>query len=332
MNDALSRLQVQGDPNAVDSFAACLTAILQAWGKPVGYAYVEALTGLAFSPSYNKSEECVGWMMDGGSEQRIDFLGRAMGFSVERLELSKPLDEAGIAAYKENGTLPAHIEAHFGRWREAIAQGKMVLAYSWPAWSVITGWSDDVTELPFVTTPRFDTVVRAIYPPYRAWLSFILTDGAARAELAQVYREAIRYGATVASGKVACGKTAYGGAMYEQVAALSSEQHLCPGCAENGCLSRTFKRMYDGQLASIAFLKEAGAYLQGPVQDRWRQEAIDRYTELQDLTARYLDWASLADQHDQPAFRQQIAADFSRAKSLHGEAATALSSLAASIA
>jgi hypothetical protein len=119
--------------------------------------------------------------------------------------------------------------------------------------------------------------------------------------------------------------------MYDTVVSVSQQTHLCPGCQENGCLGRTIKRMHDGQQASIAFLSAASAFIDGPENDKRLENAIGYYTQLLDLTARYLDWGSLKDVYDQPDFRRQIADDFTRAKSLHDAAAKELGLLAALI-
>jgi len=73
MNPLLSRIKVDGDPNAVDSFAACITAVAKTTNGHADYWYVEALTGTSFSPCLNKGEDCIGWMVDGGNVARYDF-------------------------------------------------------------------------------------------------------------------------------------------------------------------------------------------------------------------------------------------------------------------
>jgi hypothetical protein len=118
---------------------------------------------------------------------------------------------------------------------------------------------------------------------------------------------------------------------YETVVLVSQQEHMCPGCQESGCLGRTFKRMHDGQQASIAFLSAAGSFIDGPGNNKRLDIAIGYYGDLRDLTAKYLDWASTEKKRDQPAFRQQLADDFTHAKSLHDAAAEQLLSLAASI-
>lgn len=330
MNTA-SKINVLGDPDAVDSFAACLSAVMQAWAKNADYATIEALTGLAFSPCYNKSEECVGWMMDGESAHRIDFIGRALGFAAERHELSEPLEGADVEAYRASGTLPLCAQVYFDRIHQSMVQGKMILVETWPAWSVLTGWNEDLTQLPFSTTPGFEPVVSRIYPPIRARTSFILTNTSSVADPAQICRETIRFGADIASGKIALAQNTFGGAMYETIVSVSRQEHMCPGCQESGCLGRTFKRMHDGQQASIAFLSAAGPFIDGPENNKRLNTAIGYYSELRDLTAGYLDWASTEKKRDQPAFRRQLADDFTRAKALHDAAAEQLLSLAASI-
>ncbi|MBN1579430.1 MAG: hypothetical protein JXA89_01915 [Anaerolineae bacterium] len=224
MNTA-SKINVLGDPNAVDSFAACLSAVMRAWAKDADYATIEALTGLAFSPCYNS----------------------------------------------------------------------------------------------------------CIYPPIRARTSFILTNTSSVADPAQICRETIRFGADIASGKITLARNTFGRAMYETVVSVSQQEHMCPGCQESGCLGRTFKRMHDGQQVSIAFLSAARPFIDGPENNKQLDTAIGYYSELRNLTAGYLDWASTEKKRDQPAFRQQLANDFTRAKALHDAAAEQLVSLAASI-
>jgi hypothetical protein len=79
----LSSLTVTGDPNDVSSFAACLTAVLQAWGREVAYKDIVGLNGIAFSPVWDQGEDCTAWWMEGGDDMRLDFLGQALGFSYE---------------------------------------------------------------------------------------------------------------------------------------------------------------------------------------------------------------------------------------------------------
>ena len=50
MNPLVSQIKVDGDPNAVDSFAACVRQLRQDKSGHADYWYVEALTGHKLFP------------------------------------------------------------------------------------------------------------------------------------------------------------------------------------------------------------------------------------------------------------------------------------------
>src|SRR5262245_37005446 len=49
-------VRVEGDPNEVNSFVACMAAVTAAWGRPVSYDELAGLCGVAFSPPWNADQ------------------------------------------------------------------------------------------------------------------------------------------------------------------------------------------------------------------------------------------------------------------------------------
>lgn len=323
-----SPIKVEGDPNAVDSFAACVTAVLRAWGRDTTYERVEGLSGMAFSPICNGGEDCIGWKMDGANEYRVDFLGRCLGFTVERLGYEG--GNGWLEEYVHSCAVPSEPAGYFGGMRAALEAGKAVIVRTWPAWSVLLGWDDDLRKLPFATTPRFEPVVAGIYPPCKTQSAFALTPTAPELAERAAAAQAIAFGWTVASGELSqhTAEVRFGSAIYDAISALAGEPYLCPSCRENGCFGRSLKRILNGQQASIRFLGEARQHVAGPAAQAALDQAILDYTALAEITRNYLPWPDLQEKHDLPEFRRAIAQDFEREKRIQAGAAEHLRELA----
>jgi len=322
----LASLQVLGDPNTVDSFAACVCAFARALGRPTDYAFIEGLTGTCFSPCHNTGEECIGWMMDGGNAYRVDFIAEALGLGVEKVQQESGAPEDWLDEYGNTKVLPRQVEAYFGKLEQAQARGEMVVLATWPAWSVLTGWSDDLTQLPFATTPGFEGVVGSIWPPIRTRLAFAFTPNGEPAQLQPVVKAALKFGRQVASGEVALqlpgfdSVNQYGGALYDVILARTAQEHLCPGCQEDGCFGRTAKRLHDGHHASREFLQEAASILDTTSLSKPLDTLQQHYASLQDISSRYLDWHEHPETWGTPEVRRQIRADFEKMRTLHEQA------------
>ncbi|MCU0501726.1 MAG: hypothetical protein MUC51_08145 [Anaerolineae bacterium] len=321
MADIFPPVIVEGDPNALDSFAACVTAVLRSWGGDVPYEFVEGLSGMAFSPIRNDGEDCVGWKMDGCNEQRVDFLGKCLGFRVERVERAG--EDAWLDGYKRPEDLPPEPAAYFARLHEALRAGDTVVCRTWPAWSVLLDWQDDILHLPFATMPRFDKVVASIYPPCKTRLAFVLSQRAPEISRQQAITQAIAFGYLAASGELSCdtGGVLFGGAIFDTMIENTGMQYLCPSCKENGCMGRSFKRIHDGQRASIHFLTGARDYVRGQAGWDALDGAILAYSEMCDISSKYLDWQALRARHDLPEFRSEIAHACAMEKALQARAA-----------
>ena len=311
-------LKVHGDPDAVDSFAACLCAALEYFNQPASYPFVEALTGTCFAPCHNTGEDCVGWMVDGGNAARAAWMAEALGLSLKiiRLDPAASMEREWFDQYQQTGVVPAAQKAYLEQVKSALESGGAILLGTWPAWSVLNGWDDNLAKLPFATTPGFEGVVSQIVPPALSRVALVFTPASPSLSREAVIRETLRYGARIASGEVSPGlegydsKIEYGPGVYTMLAGLSREPHLCPGCQEHGCFQRAVKRIHNGQESAVAFLKSEREWAPDAVHGLSLENLIEEYDHMALLTSKYIPWPPLAAISLSPEFRDQLCRDF----------------------
>ena len=326
MNPLLAQIKVAGDPNAVDSFAACITAIAETITGHADYWYVEALTGTSFSPCLNKGEDCIGWMVDGGNSARYDFIGRSLGIDIARVEMEPGAPKGWIEEYKKDGALPEQARGYFESMKEVVESDGYVIIKTWPAWSVLSGWDADLAKLPFLTTPGFQAPVASIWPPVNSTTFFALRASAPPGELKKIAREAIRFAWEIASGQISnpdreLGEDVeFGGRLYGKVVEIAAGKYLCPGCREHRCFGRMVKRIHDGHQAAVQFLGYASEKVGSSGNSDVFESTIASYAALQAASRKYLNWGSFGDRYEDSDFRREIAGDFSRMNALHDEA------------
>ncbi len=322
------RICVEGDPNQIDSFAACLAAVLNAWGSPVSYNWVAGLGGTAFSPVLDEGEDCMAWWMEAGSDARVGFLGRALGFSVERVTREEVWDDPARAVYAETGLLPEPHELHFARLRAAFDRGDGVLLRTWPAWSLLDGWDRDLDQLPFATLPGFEDLVARIWGPSQAQLVYLLYPVCPSLSLERSLEIAIRFGARVARGRGPNPNLRYGPALYRAAASRMDTSVFCTTCGDHGdsCAHRTLMRMLGTQRSAIGFLEEAQAVTEGALP--W-ESAIVAFEAMAAVTADYCGWQAFQEAWPDAEFRDTVREDLSRLATLQLEAGRAMAGLAA---
>lgn len=329
MRNAREQVCVQGDPNQIDSFAACLVAVLNAWNRPVSYDWVAGLAGVAFSPVLDPGESCTAWWMEAGSEARLGFMGRALGFTVERVTREAPWDEAAREAYASTGLLPPPHETHFARLRAAFDRGDAVLMRTWPAWSILTGWERDLDRLRFATLPGFGDLVARIWGPAQAQVVYLLNPIAPTVPLARTIEIALRFGGKVARGHGPEAGLHYGAALYAAAADRMDDDTVCASCGADAdsCVHRTLMRMLGTQRSAVGFLEDARAAVDG--EDLPWSAAIKGFEAMVEVTAGYCDWQAFHEDWADAAFRHRLREDFRELVALQTVAATALSDLAA---
>ncbi|MGC9468451.1 MAG: hypothetical protein ACP5HS_07660 [Anaerolineae bacterium] len=325
---------VEGDPNQIDSFIACLTAVLNAWDRPVTYDWVAGLAGIAFSPVLDPGEDCMAWWMEAGSDSRIGFLGRALGFTVERVTRAAAWDDEAREAYERTGLLPEPHESHFARLRAAFDRGDAILLRTWPSWSVLSGWDRDLDRLPFVTVPGFDDLVARIWGPAQAQLAFLLYPVQPQFTIERSVRCALHFGTRMARGQGDDEALRYGAALYEAARQRMAGNIFCSACGSNGdsCAHRTLMRMLGTQRSAIGFLEDARDLVDDVASrdDRlpWA-EAIARFEAMAEMTTAYCSWQDFHEAWTDEAFRQELREDFGELAKLQGDAADALARLSA---
>ena len=325
---ARERVCVQGDPNQIDSLAACLVAVMHAWKRPVTYAWVAGLAGVAFSPVLDPGEDCTAWWMESGSESRLCFLGKALGFTVDRVVRDAAWDDAARATYAGTGLLPPPHEAHFARLRAAFDRGDAVLLRTWPAWSVLTGWHRDLDDLQFATLPGFEDLVKRIWGPAQAQLAYVLNPITPALSLEDSVMKALRFGSKVAGGQGAESGLRYGTALYAAAADKMGAETFCSACGVNGdsCAHRTLMRMLGTQQSAVGFLEDA----RDLVDDEslpWGS-AISTFEAMAEVTTVYCGWDAFHEAWPDAAFRRGLRQDFRNLAALQSQAAAALAALA----
>jgi hypothetical protein len=328
MMNARRRVCVEGDPNQIDSFAACLVAVMHAWERPVTYDWVAGLAGSAFSPVLDPGEDCTAWWMESGSESRLCFLARALGFTVDRVTRDAPWDDAARAVYAETGLLPPPHEAHFARLRAAFDRGDALVLRTWPAWSVLTGWVRDLDNLQFATLPGFEDLVGRIWGPAQAQLIYVLNPISPALSLEHTVMKALRFGGKIAGGQGADSAFRYGTALYTAAADKMDNEVFCSACGVNGdsCAHRTLMRMLGTQRSAVGFLEDARALVED---ERLPWDAsISSFEAMAEVTVAYCNWDEFHTEWPDQAFRRGLRQDFRNLAALQTQAAVAVTGLA----
>ena len=326
MSRTSDRVCLEGDPNQIDSFVACVVAVMHAWERPVSYDWVAGLAGVAFSPVLDERETCTAWWMESGSDARVGFLGNVLGFTVDRVTREVPWDDAAREIYSTTGLLPEGHEVHFARLRAAFDRGDAVLLRTWPAWSVLTGWDQDLDALPFATVPGFEDLVKGIWGPAQAQRAYLLNPIAACYTLEKSIGLALRFGSRLARGRGPDDELAYGAALYTATAARLDDEIFCPSCGTAGdsCAHRTLMRMLGTQRSAVGFLEDARALTGDELP--W-DGAIGCFERMVEVTGEHCSWPAFQENWGDPAFRRRLQADLERLSIMQLEAADALTEL-----
>jgi len=317
---------IHGDPNQVDSFVACLVAVVNAWKHAVSYDWVAGLAGIAFSPVQDPGEDCTAWWMEAGSDSRTDLLGSALGFTVTRVTRDATWDDEARGSYAETGMLPAPHDDHFARIRAAFDRGDAIVMRTWPAWSLLVGWSQDLDDLPFATVPGFQGSVAGIWGPAKAQLAYLLNPIPPELTVEETVGEALSYGARVAGGVGQESSLGYGASLYLSAAQHMQDEFFCPSCREHSdsCAHRTLMRMLGTQRSAVGFLRDARVLVD--VDLPW-EPAIDRFVGMAEVTSVYCGWADFQASWPNEIYRRNLRRDLRTLAALQTEAAHTLGEL-----
>lgn len=306
-------IRIPGKAHEVDSFAACIQAAVTHWGGRVSYECVAGLSGAAFSPVWSKREPCVSWWMERGNNERMEFLGHTLGFTVERSPPPGPGREEKSAA----------LARHAGN---AVKKGEVVLCESWPCWSIVTDWHDDPSQLALSSPGHLAgrCKARPDSPMY------ILRPAERSLTRCEALREALRFGAAVAVGSFERDGFAYGGQLYDAWLAHLDREQFCPACGRNGwhCAERTASRVRTTQLSAMHFLRRAKAFMPSLCNGGCVDEAAAAYAEMAQKLAPYGEGSGLDKVWSNPRKRDRYTQDVRQVRDLHHSAAAHLSMVA----
>jgi hypothetical protein len=311
MND----LKIQGNPDEQDSFVACICGVLSSWGRKVEYTRVAGLAGIVFSPVYNDREDCRAWWMEGGNDIRIGFLGKALGFSVEEFEREWVGRDKVWNGNPTSEKIPLKTSEHFDKLKDAVHSGKSVLIDTWPTWSVLTGWNDDVTRLPFETFPSFLNLVSRAWPPHKTGKAYALFPTDPSLVVEEADRDALAFGVKVATGSFHSENLHYGGLFYRAVAKRLIHEPFCVPCGNESyrCAVRTVKRAVESAKSATVYLNSVGA-----------EKVVSRYQAICDVLEKYQDGGFLKDFWSDRKFRFEMKDAFLTAYRIQREAAKEL--------
>lgn len=302
---------VQGDANQTDSFAACVCAALVELGQAgsegsADQIYLEGLSGAAFSPVFDEDEDCAAWWMEGGNDLRVDFLGEVLGFAAAASpRLGGPARREAREEYARSGSLPGPVATFWETARQAHADGAVLITGTWPTWSLVSGWSDDLRQLQLSTVSGFEGLCKAdpLFPTYVLW------PAPAQVPASVAESHALAFGVRVAAGDLRSEGYHYGPALYEQAAARLDQGSFCSSCGgrEWSCAMRTLRRMRGVQMSAVGFLRRVGHFteLNGHLAD-----ALEHYEHMGHIVDRHLEAHRVRESWDDDLYRYQLKESF----------------------
>jgi hypothetical protein len=284
MEKKLKSIKVEGN----NSFGACLAGIMNYWKVPVEYDLIIGLTGGICSPVFNKQENCGAWWMEGGDDYRIIFAGQVLGFSTRILSHNEDSNKA-FAEYSTAKKLPEKMESYWNEINRDFLDGKMVILKTWPTWSVLTGWNNDLTKLPFATQPGYENLCAEVWGPNKAQKAYILTKTKPSITEDQGIREAIEFASQLASGEFARDHFEYGGVLFRKSKDRMKEEYFCSECKEEStrCAYRTIARMKDVTGDTVLFFEKANTYFKEEEKKQLIEHIINMCNDMFEIENRY---------------------------------------------
>jgi hypothetical protein len=319
MAEPVDSIELLGNPNEVDSFATCLTAAITRWGRQFDYSYVAGLTGSVFSPVLAEDESCSAWWMEFGNDNRMELLGKALGFAY------RGSPEVSREEFEAAGRLPELNERFWNSAREAHANGRIVLIGTWPCWSIVTSWSGDLHQPDVASLKGFGGLCK----PHPTSKLYILSDVPARMTRVEAIREALRFGADLADGTFTRPGFSYGGKLYGAVLDRLDQDCFCADCREKSfnCAVRTMKRVRATNSTAVEFLTHAGEFLGKQIPQRALAAVMKGYQTIADLAEAYIDNEAVHARWADEAFQARFRSDVERMRETHVQTARLLRNL-----
>ncbi len=295
-SNAALPVRVAGRHYEVDSFVACVQAALSFWNRPVPYHWVAGLSAAAFAPTLEAGCACAGCIAASCGDMRLAFLGHALGFNAERLRASE-------------GRLRA---------RQAAQEGQVVLCDSPPAWGILTDWPKGQQArlarpagLPHSDLVAEGSSLYVLRPAERCLTSY------------EAFREALCFGAELASGDCDGEDRVFGERTYDRWLQQADGSDFCPNGRPDGwrCARKAASRACTTQREAVRFLASGGNFPVPRRAARALNSAADAYGTMASALACQAHGARAqagqARSEDRGAYRTAV----SRARRLHRRAA-----------
>ena len=302
-------IHIPGKQDEVNSFAACVQAALCRWGRQVAYDRVAGLAGVSFCPGWRTGDTCPFWWTERSNDERLDFMGHALGFTAE----ASPQETDGI-------------ESLAFRCRARLAQrnGALILCNTQPCWSLVTGWHDDPECMTLAAPGNMADECR-MTPETRI---YILRQDERALSRCEALRAALQFGAEVASGRYRTNDLEYGGRLYDAWAGRLDDDLFCPRCGTGGwrCIEGAATRVRAGQIAASRFLAWAARVLP-EAESHGVGLLADTYALMAQKLEPYGRGSDAEHMWRDPGQRARYRDDVSRVRELHHAAAGCLDSL-----
>jgi hypothetical protein len=236
-------LWIFGNGNRDDSIGISLRYALSRFGLGASQAWVDGLTGMAFSLPLLKNEDCTAWWMEGWNDVNMHFAANSLGLAIE-VEREET----------ENTTDPylARPKRFWEKIKGRLKEGCVVIENTWPLASVIDGWEEEC-----------DRPERAMFSGFPLFPNpfgqfYILSKSDFMPDRQQTIEQAIRYGLELHSGKHDTDIVKYGDAILSATKERLKLEHFCDACKNEdfGCFTRTLSRIRGQRLSLAGFVQE----------------------------------------------------------------------------
>jgi hypothetical protein len=232
-----------GNGNRDDSLGVCLRYALSRFTLGASQAWVDGMTGMAFSLPLLRRETCTAWWMEGWNDTNLHCAATSLGLELETIHISTE---------KSNDPYLARPRKHWDLIKEKIKTGFVVIENTWPLASVIDSWDDEIERPERVCFTGFP-----LYPNPNGQFH-IISRSANLPDREQTARLAIEFGLELINGKHDNDEVKFSNKILEAVKIHLKSEFFCEACKNEdfGCFTRTLSRIRGQKLSLMGFAME----------------------------------------------------------------------------
>ena len=236
-------LWVFGNGNRDDSLGVCFRYALSRFGLGASQAWVDGMTGMAFSLPLLRDEDCMAWWMEGWNDIRVHPAATALGLKLET---------EFITSDKSNDAYIARPRKFWETIKEKIKSGHVIIENTWPLATIIDSWDDEIDRPERVCFSGFP-----IYPNPNGQFH-IISRSTLLPDREESVKMAIEFGLELLDGKHDTDAVKYGDRIFEAVKIHLKKDFFCDSCKSDdfGCFTRTLSRIRGQKLSLMWFALE----------------------------------------------------------------------------